>query len=141
MKKITTLAVCLILASCGGRAANPIMVAQYGDDRRGCEALELEMQQMQDSIQKLMPKTDKTGKNVALGVTGAFFIIPLFFMDLSQSEQIEVNAYRERYNHLAIIATDKGCGSKELLPAIDQKAAATKAAVPAASPDGKDKVK
>jgi hypothetical protein len=46
---------------------------------------------------------------VALGVTGFFLIVPLFFMDLSQSEQIEVNALRQRYNSLAVIATDKNC--------------------------------
>lgn len=58
---------------------------------------------------QLVPSTEKTGKNVALGVTGAFFLVPLFFMDFSQAEQIEVNAYRQRYNHLAILAMEKGC--------------------------------
>lgn len=111
-----------LIAGCGGRAANPVMVAQYGDDRKSCPAMELEMSQIQDSNQKLMPKTDKTGKNVALGVTGFFLVVPLFFMDLSQAEQIEVDAFRQRYNHLAVIATDKECGKVEQIPAFDSKA-------------------
>ena len=98
------------LVGCAGRAANPVMIQQYGDDKKTCQALEREMAFIQGEIQRLIPKTEKTGKNVALGVTGFFFIVPLFFMDLSQAEQIEVDAYRQRYNHLLIIATDKQCG-------------------------------
>jgi hypothetical protein len=118
------LAATIVLAGCGGRAANTVMIAQYGDAKKSCAALELEMSQMQESIQKLMPKTDKTGKNVALGVTGAIFLVPLFFMDLSQAEQMEVDAFRQRYNHLAVIATDKECDIKaEPLPAFNEKTA------------------
>ena len=100
----------LLLAGCAGRAANPVMIQQYGDDSKTCPALEREMAFIQDEIQLLIPQTEKTGKNVALGVTGFFFIVPLFFMDLSEAEQVEVNAFRQRYNHLLIIAGDKQCG-------------------------------
>ncbi|MDZ7752687.1 MAG: hypothetical protein U5S82_13720 [Gammaproteobacteria bacterium] len=111
------------LAGCAGRAANPVMVHQYGDDKKSCQALEWEMAFIQGEMQRLIPQTDKTGKNVALGVTGALFIVPLFFMDLSQAEQMEVNAYRQRYNHLLIIAGDKQCGIEgEQLPAFVKEA-------------------
>ena len=93
-----------ILMGCAGRAANPVMIQQYGDDTKTCQALEREMAFIQGEIQRLIPQTEKTGKNVALGVTGFFFLVPLFFMDLSKAEQIEVDAYRQRYNHLLIIA-------------------------------------
>jgi hypothetical protein len=99
-----------IVIGCAGRAANPVMIQQYGDDKKTCQALEHEMAFIQGEIQRLVPQTEKTGKNVALGVTGAFLLVPLFFMDLSQAEQIEVDAYRQRYNHLLIIAGDKQCG-------------------------------
>lgn len=102
---ITTLVI-----GCAGRAAYPVMIQQYGDDEKTCQALEREMVFIQGEIQRLIPQTNKTGKNVALGVTGFFFIVPLFFMDLSKAEQIEVDAYRQRYNHLLIIAGDKQCG-------------------------------
>ena len=110
----------LVLGGCGGRAANPVLIQQYADDRKSCETLELELSQIEGEIQRLMPKTDKTGKNVVLGVTGVFLIVPLFFMDLTQAEQIEVEAYRQRYNHLVIIATEKQCSRREAINPFDQ---------------------
>lgn len=112
MRKISiaaTLVSLAVLAGCAGRAANPIMIQQYGDNAKSCQALELDMAFIESEVQRLVPDTEKTGKNVALGVTGAFLLVPLFFMDFSQSEQIEVNAYRQRYNHLAILSMEKGC--------------------------------
>ncbi|MBF0254251.1 MAG: hypothetical protein HQL11_03910, partial [Candidatus Omnitrophica bacterium] len=102
----------LVIQGCAGRAANPITVHQYGDEQKSCQALEREMQFTQEEINRLIPQTDKTGKNVLLGVTGFFFIVPLFFMDLSKAEQMEINALRQRYNHLAIIAGDKNCSDQ-----------------------------
>lgn len=117
MNKIAIIMLSVYLSGCAGRAANPVMVQQYGDDRRSCQALEREMSFIQGEIQRLIPNTEKTGKNTALGVAGFFFIVPLFFMDLSESEQVEINAYRQRYNHLIIIAGDKECGmGKESIP-------------------------
>lgn len=99
-----------VLAGCGGRAANPVMVSQYGDQRKSCEALQVEMSQNQQEISRMLPETEKTGTNTFLGVAGLFLIVPWFFMDFSESEQIEVNAYRQRYNHLGLVAMDKKCG-------------------------------
>lgn len=107
---LATLVAVTLSVGCAGRAANPVMIQQYGDDKKSCQALEREMVFIQGEIQRLVPQTEKTGKNVALGVTGFFFLVPLFFMDLSQAEQMEVDAYRQRYNHLLIIAGDKQCG-------------------------------
>lgn len=50
-----------IAAGCGGRAANPVMVHQYGDEQKSCQALEQEMAFIESEIQRLVPKTDKTG--------------------------------------------------------------------------------
>jgi hypothetical protein len=109
-KLLTWVVIGSFFVGCAGRAANPVMVQQYGDDKKSCQALERELLFIQSEIQRLVPETQKTMKNVALGVTGFFFIVPLFFMDLSKAEQIEINAYRQRYNHLLCIAADKGCG-------------------------------
>lgn len=105
-----SIAILLFCTACGGRAANPVMVTQYGDDRKSCKAIEYELKSIEGEIQRLVPQTNKTGKNVALGVTGFFFIVPLFFMDLSHAEQEELNALRNRYNYLTSIAIDKNCG-------------------------------
>lgn len=118
-KVIATLSVCVLLAACGGRTPNPVMVAQYGDQQKSCQALEFEMTNIQGEIQRLLPNTDKTGKNVALGVAGWFLLVPWFFMDFKNAEQTEYEAYRQRYNHLAVIAMDKKCGVETVdLPSV-----------------------
>jgi hypothetical protein len=100
-------AVFLLVTVCAGRAANSVMIQQYGDETKSCNALEREMDFIVSEISRLVPQTEKTGKNVALGITGAIFLVPLFFIDLSKAEQIEINAFRQRYNHLVIIASEK----------------------------------
>lgn len=104
-----TLAV-LMLIGCAGRPANPVMVYQHGDEKRSCDALERELELTGEDILALMPKTEKADKNTQLGVAGIFLLVPLFFMDISKAEQVEVNALTKRYNHLLEIAVDKGCG-------------------------------
>lgn len=107
---IGTISLVVALSACAGRPANPVMIQQYGDSNKSCVTLEREMSLVQAEIQRLIPETEKTGTNTALGITGFFFIVPLFFMDLSESEQVEINALRQRYNHLMIIASEKKCG-------------------------------
>jgi hypothetical protein len=102
--------VLIVVAGCAGRAANPVMVTQYGDQKKSCEALQIDLSYTEGEIRRLIPETEKTGSNVALGITGAFLIVPLFFMDFTESERIEVNALRQRYNYLAILAGEKNCG-------------------------------
>jgi len=119
---VAAVATGLVLAGCAGRDPNPVFIQQYGDREKSCETLEVEISQIEQEIQRLVPQTNKTGKNVALGVTGVFLIVPLFFMDLSQAERIEVEAYRQRYNHLVIIATEKGCSKRETIAPFDAEA-------------------
>lgn len=70
---------------------------------------------------KLLPKRSKTGQNAALGVAGAFFIVPLFFMDFKNAEATEYEAYRQRYNNLATIAESKKCGiQKKDFPSVHE---------------------
>lgn len=112
MKKVVSLLLVVSMISmvgCAGRPANPVLVDQIGDNRKSCVTLEAEMQGIQSQIQTLLPESDKTGKNVGLGVAGFFLIVPLFFMDFTESEKIEINAYRQRYNRLQIIASEKKC--------------------------------
>ena len=112
-----TIILCFMVAGCAGRAAAPVMVHQYGDERRSCNGLEKDIAFTESEITRLIPETEKTGTNVALGVAGFFLIVPWFFMDMSESEKIEVNALRQRYNHLVILADEKKCGfEKEEIP-------------------------
>lgn len=112
MKKITAsvLIASIALMGCAGRAANPVLQDQVGDNQKSCDTLQTEMSGIQSQIQKLVPESDKTGKNVGLGIGGFFLLgIPWFFMDLSDAEKAEINAYNMRYNKLMTIATQKKC--------------------------------
>lgn len=100
----------LTLSACAGRAPNPIQSYRPGDEHRSCAGLKQEISYIESEISRLLPKTNKTGKNVGLGVAGAFLVVPWFFMDFSEAEQVEVDAYRRRYNWLAELSSDKKCG-------------------------------
>ena len=108
----------LLVAACGGRTPNPVSEYQYGDEKKSCERLRAEISQVNSEIVVLLPETDKTGQNVALGVAGAFLLVPWFFMDFTEAEQVEVNALRRRHNNLVNISAEKKCGfdDKEIPP-------------------------
>jgi hypothetical protein len=59
-----------------GRAANPVAVNQYGDTVKSCKAIESELSFIDAEVTRLIPASEKTGKNVALGVAGWFLIVP-----------------------------------------------------------------
>lgn len=115
-KIICTVVLASFLGGCAGHAANPVMVDQVGDNRRSCASIEEEMAGIQIEVRRLTPETEKTGKNVGLGITGAFLIVPLFFMDFTESEKTEINAYQQRYNRLRAIATEKNCSFTQVTP-------------------------
>ena len=100
------------LAACGGRAPNPVVAYQPGDEDRSCAGLQSEIAQNEAEIAKRVPGEDATGKNVALGVTGAFFVVPLFFMDFKDGERIEIDAYRKRNLWLREVAHNNECSLK-----------------------------
>ena len=99
----------IALSACGGRNPNPVARYQIGDENRACEGLKVEIAHNEQEIIKLLPYEDATGKNVALGVTGAFLIVPLFFMDFKDAEELEVKALRDRNLWLRELAHRKKC--------------------------------
>ena len=106
--------VALPLAGCGGRAANPIAVAHPGDKDMSCDEIEAEMYDMDARARQLMgEESRKTGKNVALGVAGLFFLVPLFFMDLSDAERHEAQAMQDRGRHLLRLYNKKDCDDED----------------------------
>ena len=102
----------LSLFGCGGRTANPVAAIKAGDEQLSCSALRVEMSNVEKQVQSLLPKSKKTGKNVALGTAGLFLIVPFFFMDFSGAEQAEIRAYQERYGALQTTYVNKGCGGE-----------------------------
>jgi hypothetical protein len=79
------------------------------------------MEYLDKDILERFPNASKTGSNTGLGVAGVFLIVPWFFMDFSEADEIEVNALIERHNHLLITAKDKSCDTKrERLPTLKE---------------------
>lgn len=106
----TTIALCLSLAACGGRSANPISVRDSADKEMSCVDIEDEMNELDRKARRLIgEESEKMGKNVALGV-GGLFVFPLwFFMDLSDAERVEAQAMEDRMAHLKRVARKGGC--------------------------------
>ena len=113
MKKL--LAVVLIAsifsAGCASTVANPVPVAQVGDETKTCDAIANEMQKMVTAQVTADGDKDKQiGTNAALGVTGIFLLgIPWFFMDLGGAATAEQKAARARYERLEQMQIDKKC--------------------------------
>lgn len=111
MKQLVCLLLTVVLFFCGcaGREANLVQIRQPNDTAKNCTELETEMLFCQDEITRLLPNSDKTGSNIALGATGVIFIVPLFFMDLKQGEKKEIEAYQQRYNYLFMLYQQQNC--------------------------------
>jgi hypothetical protein len=107
---IALLVASLISAGCAHTTANPVPVAQVGDDTRTCEGIANEMQQMINA--RMAAEGDRNaqvGANVLLGVAGAFLIVPWFFMDTSNAHTVEEKAAQARYLRLQQIQADRKC--------------------------------
>ena len=112
MKKILALilSIAITLSGCASTPANPVPVAQVGDDTKTCDAIVNEMQQMITAQDKAAADRDKQiGTNAALGVTGIFLIVPWFFMDLGSTATVEQKAAQARFQRLQQMAIDKKC--------------------------------
>lgn len=111
-KAVALLLATSVLAGCAGRTPNPVPLSRTGDHQMSCGSLHAELEDIDHQVRQLLPKSEKTGKNVGLGIAGAFLVVPWFFMDFSDAEKIEIAAYQNRYNHISRIYNDKHCGQK-----------------------------
>lgn len=72
---LATFVVVTLSVGCAGRAANPVMIQQYGDDKKSCQALESEMAFIQGEIQRLIPTENrKNRKKCRIGRYWVLFI-------------------------------------------------------------------
>ena len=110
-KLIGLLSSLILLSACAGRTPNPVPQHQPGDESLTCNALKLELMNNQTKITNLIPQQDKMAKNIALGVAGAFVIVPSCFMDFSDAERVEIQSYQLRDNWLRTLYTKKKCGA------------------------------
>lgn len=109
MKLFSSFLCVLLLASCAGRDAQPVQVVRSSDMQLSCVQLDQEQLIIDADARKLAGKTDKTVKNASLAAAGAFLVVPYFFIDLSEAEEIELNALRARYMRLERLKEIKSC--------------------------------
>lgn len=115
----------IVSAGCANTVANPVPVAQVGDETKSCDAIANEMQKM-ITAQEIADgdKNSQIGTNAALAVTGIFLIVPWFFMDLGGAASAEQKAAKARYERLQQMQIDKKC------PATPIKSISDTAAMP-----------
>jgi hypothetical protein len=105
-----------VLAACDTRDANPVQIYRQSDHQMSCPKIAEEQTFIEGEIARLLPESDKRDRNMVLAVIGGLLATP--FIDLSDVERIEMNAYKDRYERLDKIAEKKDCPRPEtpLLP-------------------------
>lgn len=93
------------LGACAGRAPNPVPVVSIADSTMNCDAIRAEVTANSARIADLGSESGaKVAQNVAAGVAGAIFILPLFLMDFQGAAGIDERALRSRNDYLATLA-------------------------------------
>lgn len=104
MKRLTVALGCLMLAGCGGRVAQPIQLTRDIDPSLTCDHLKAEYDNnLKRRVELTGESADKVGNNI-----GILLISPLF-LDLSDTQKVEVKALLARNGHLEELAKGKQC--------------------------------
>lgn len=100
----------LLLSGCSSRQPNVMSTYIPGDSERSCSSLMYEKDKLNSEMTaKWSEKNHQNGTNVALGIAGAFLIVPWFFMDMSGAERTEWESYKKRFDYLGVLMADKKC--------------------------------
>ncbi len=112
-KSISISLLMLALAACGARSSNPVAISQPGDDALSCEQIARQVTANNKlAVEKAGGDEATVDTNVAAGAVGALIFWPaMFAIDLSNAEQIELRALRDRNRTLENIYKQKGCGA------------------------------
>ena len=105
------LVVCIFVVGCGGRTPFPVQVAQSHDRSMSCAGLAAEMSSIQRQVHHKTGQTNQTDAANAVELTvGLFLFWPaLLFIDISNADQIELEALEARYNYLRHVYASKSC--------------------------------
>lgn len=100
-----------ILSGCISTPPNPgIQVQVAGDEQNSCTVIDTDLQQAQQAFDEAHSAHNwQVGSNIALGVTGALILIPLFFIDTGHGHSVDMQNAQARINHLATVKAAKGC--------------------------------
>jgi hypothetical protein len=104
-KRLPTFALLAVLASCAGRAPDPVPTVRPGDAELRCDAIAAEIGANLRRRDALEPELQaKILQNLAAGVAGAFLVVPFLLMDIRNAPGVEARALDERNAHLASLA-------------------------------------
>ena len=105
---LVVLSLAVLTAACAGREPNPVATVQPIDDTMNCEAIQAEVNSNTQRIAELGPEqSNKVAQNIAAGVTGAIFLLPLFLMDFQNAAGKEEAALKSRNDYLATLARQR----------------------------------
>jgi hypothetical protein len=108
---VIALACALALAACAGRAPDPVAVVQPMDEVMDCQAVHAEVGRNNDRLAELGQESGaKVAQNVAAGIAGAIFILPLFLMDFQGAAGTDARALEARNQYLGVLARQRCAG-------------------------------
>lgn len=104
MKRLTVVMGLLLLTGCGGRVAQPVQLVRDIDSSLTCDHLKAEYDNnLKRRVELTGESADKVGNNI-----GMLLVSPLF-LDLSDTQKVEVKALLARNERLQQLATTKSC--------------------------------
>lgn len=108
-RSLCVLLMVVIVVGCAGRDPRPIETVKPTDKIMTCDDIDMEIMTATNEFNRLTIESDKTARNVALGILGYFLIIPLFFMDFKNAEKHEAEMYRNRITNLRYLQHKNKC--------------------------------
>jgi hypothetical protein len=107
----SVLALAILASACAGRDPRPVTAVRPTDTVLTCDLMLAEYNtNYQKAVRLAGNKSQTTGKNIALGVVGVLLFWPaLFAMDLKGADRAEMEALRDRNNHLRQLMLVKHC--------------------------------
>jgi hypothetical protein len=101
----------LILASCAGRPASPVITYGANDEKRSCNEIYVEERNLKALALKLREEDYvRNERNLLIAYTGWLLVfIPYFFLDFSDTTDVESEAAYHRMKRLAELKQKKNC--------------------------------
>lgn len=101
--------VSLLLAACAGRTAHPIKSVYPDDATLSCTDIQTERRKNNGEIVRLTAEKARRIRHNVNSLLTFFCIIPLFELNFSNADGIEIEAYKERNRRLGDLAKQLNC--------------------------------
>lgn len=109
-KALIIFATSVVLASCAGRYANPIIANHNSDQQLSCADIRSELSSHERTMVNLQMERSRINRvNINMGIAGSFLLIPLFFINVTDAPEVEQYAIAGRMNKLNDLVAAKKC--------------------------------